>query len=175
MAKGVTINIHIDGETQRLIESAARRRRRTVNGFVAEAALKEAVEIERAAAKAEGLSECDVEYVPPYFRACCEVARKGGTDGYRVAGRTLASELDRMMPHGVTKEEWISRLEELQRLVWPPDLRPLTKDDHERITDWFGVQFPQCMKLIPKRRSTRFGEGVVELAEEHNGIPGIPG
>ena len=51
MAKGVTINIHIDGETQRIIEAAARRRRRTVNGFVAEAALKEAVEIERAAAK----------------------------------------------------------------------------------------------------------------------------
>jgi hypothetical protein len=31
------------------------------------------------------------------------------------------------------------------------------------------------MKLIPKRRSARFGEGVVELAEERNGIPGVPG
>jgi hypothetical protein len=175
MAKGFTINIHIDGETHRIIESAARRRRRTINGFVAEAALKEAVEIERASAREEGRSQAGVAYVPAYFRACCEIARGGGTNGYKLAGYHLASELDRLTPPGVTAEEWTARLEELQRLIWPPDLRPLTREDHERITDWFGAQFPQCMELIPRRRSSRFSEGVVELAEEHSGIPGLPG
>jgi hypothetical protein len=175
MPKGVTINIHIDGEAQRIIESAARRRRRTINGFVAEAALKEAVEIERASAEAEGRSQSDVEYVPSYFRACCEIARAGGTNGYKLAGYHLASELDRMMPPGVTRDEWTTRLEELQSLIWPANLNPLKREDFESITNWFGTQLPKCMKLIPKRRSARFGEGVVELAEERNGIPSAPG
>jgi len=174
MPRGEVIIIHVDGETRRIIKSAAQKRRRTVSGFVAEAALKEAVEVERATAEAGDESQADAEYVPAYFRACCEIARAGGTNGYKFAGYHLASELDRIMSPGVSKEEWIRRLEELQRLIWPPDLRSLDKRDYEQIAEWFGVQFPQCMKLIPKRRSARFGEGVVELAEERSGIPGIP-
>ena len=175
MPKGVVITIHVDGDSRRIIESAARKRKRTVSGFVAEAALKEAVQVERATAEAEDRSPADVEYVPAYFRACCEIARAGGTNGYRFAGYHLASELDRMMPPDSTREEWIARLEELQLLIWPADLRSLDKRDHEQIAEWFNTQFPQCMKLIPKRRSFRFGEGVAELAEERSGVPGIPG
>ena len=175
MPKGVLITIRVDGYTRRMIESAARKRRRTVAGFVAEAALEVAVEVERAAAEAGNRTQADAESVPAYFRACCEVARAGGTNGYKLAGYRLARELDRMMPPGVSGEEWIASLEELQRLIWPSDLRSLDKSDHERIAEWFGVQFPQCMKLIPKRRSFRFGAGVVELAEERSGVPGVPG
>lgn len=174
MPKGVVITIHVDGDSRRIIESAAQKRRRTVSGFVAEAALKEAVQVERAAAAEEDRDPAQAEYVPAYFRACCEIARAGGTNGYRFAGYHLASELDRINPPGITSEEWIARLEELQSLIWPADLRSLDKSDHERIAEWFNTQFPQCMKLVPKRRSFRFGEGVVELAEERNGIPGIP-
>ena len=115
-----------------------------------------------------------IEYVPAYFRACCEMARAGGTNGYKFAGYHLASELDRIIPHGMSKDEWITRLEALQQLIWPTDLKSLEKQDRERIADWFAAEFPQCMKLIPKRRCARFAEGVVELTEERNGIPGLP-
>lgn len=174
MPKGQAITIHIDGETRRIIESAARKRGRTVSGFMAEAALKEAVEVERSDRSSVEESQGDTERVPAYFKACCEMARAGGTNGYKFAGFHLASELDRIKSPGVSEEEWIARLVKLQRLIWPPDLRNLEKPDRERIADWFSEQFPECMKLIPKRRGARFGEGVVELAEERNGVPGIP-
>ena len=174
MSKGEVITIHVDGETRRIIESSARKRKRTLSGFVAEAALKEAVEVERATAGTDADAGA-IEYVPAYFRACCEMARAGGTNGYKFAGYHLASELDRIMPHGMSKDEWITRLEALQQLIWPTDLKSLEKQDRERIADWFAAQFPQCMKLIPKRRCARFAEGVVELTEERNGIPGLPG
>lgn len=174
MPRGQAITIHIDGETRRMIESAARKRGRTVSGFVAEAALREAVEVERSDRPSVEESEAVGERVPAYFRACCEMARAGGTNGYKFAGYHLANELDRIKSPGVSEEEWIARLVELQRLIWPSDLRNLEKPDRERIAGWFSEQFPECMKLIPKRRGARFGEGVVELAEERNGVPGIP-
>ncbi len=175
MPKGDTITIRIDGDTRRIIESAARIRGRSVSGFVAEAALKEAVEVERSSAEGEPGGSTEVERVPAYFRACCETARAGGTNGYKLAGYHLARELEHAVPPGVSREEWVARLEELQSLIWPPDLKRLEKQDYERIADWFGVQFPACMELIPRRRSARFAEGVAELAEERSGIPGIPG
>ncbi len=173
--KGDVISIRIDGETRRIIESAARKRGRTIAGFVAEAALKHAVEVERAAPDAGDSGPTDPDSVPDYFRACCETARAGGTNGYKLAGYHLARELGRDISPGATREEWAARLEELQLLIWPPDLRSLEKQDYERIADWFSAQYPRCMELIPKRRGTRFAQGVVEFAEEQNGLPGLPG
>jgi hypothetical protein len=74
----------------------------------------------------------------------------------------------------MSQEEWAAKLSELQHLIWPSDLRTLEKGDYERIAEWFSERFPECMKLIPRRRSARFAEGVVELAEERDGIPGLP-
>ena len=175
MPRGQVVTIHIDGETRRIIESAARTRGRTVSGFIAEAALREAVEVERSDRSSVEESQGDVNRVPSYFRACCEMARAGGTNGYKFAGYHLASELDSIRSPDVNEEQWIARLEELQHMIWPPDLHNLEKTDRERIAEWFAVQFPECMKLIPQRRSARFGEGVIELAEDRDGIPGIPG
>jgi hypothetical protein len=175
MPKGETVTVYIDAESYRIIESAARRRKRTVGGFIAEAALKEAVGIEHAAAEAgDPTPHGDAEYVPDYFKACCEMARAGGTNGYRFAGYHLASELDRLRSSEMSQEEWAAKLSELQHLIWPSDLRTLEKGDYERIAEWFSERFPECMKLIPRRRSARFAEGVVELAEERDGIPGLP-
>ena len=48
-----------------------------VAGFVAEAALKQALDIERASSVTGEQGASYAESVPSYFRACCEMARAG--------------------------------------------------------------------------------------------------
>lgn len=183
MTKSEMIMIRVDGDVKRLIENAAKRRGRSMSGFVLETALKEAVSVENSAPRSdqEGVQTPEpVGGVPAFFRACCETARAGGTNGYTLAGYHLARRLDQIIPVGIEHDEWIERLERLEELIWPNDplmrhTKTIARSGYEQVAVWFDHQFPVCMKMIPKRRRDRFVFGVVECVRETDGVPGASG
>lgn len=97
--------------------------------------------------------------VPTYFRACCHEATAGGQSSYAGPAYHLSIHL---MDQGPRKE-WGEAIDGLERL--------LKNEDAEGVWTWFRDHYPNCMKLVPRRRMRQFVKGV-HLAHEQGKIGG---
>jgi hypothetical protein len=147
------LHIRVDEETKVLIERAARQEGKSLTTFVLDAAKYAAMRVHltrRLPASHRG--------VPKHFETFCLEAKRGGARGYFNAGYALATCLDAEIPWGLSDEEWqveVGRLKE-----------HIAKGNDEAAVDWFVGRYPKSMKLVPRRRWTRFVAGVRAAYEQ---------
>ena len=55
--------------------------------------------------------------VPSFFRCSCQEASTGGTHSYKWAGRALAQNVHRLIPDGMTGDEWREQLDDTRNAV----------------------------------------------------------
>jgi hypothetical protein len=94
--------------------------------------------------------------IPTFFRALCYDARRGGSASYSGAGHELYRHAEGLLYGG----DWEEQHTERQRL---DDL--VEAGDDAAVIRWFELHFPNCMKLVPRRRRQAFLTGVYRFAE----------
>ncbi len=95
---------------------------------------------------------------PTFFRALCHQASQGGTHGYSQAGAGIAPALATLAPWDLTADEWTTRLARLADLV--------TADDVPGVREWFELELPGVIAIVPARARARFATGVVAAVED---------
>ena len=100
--------------------------------------------------------------VPSFFRCACQEACTGGTHGYKWAGWALAQNVHRLIPDGITGDEWREQLDDIETL--------LREERHEEVATWLADCFPRCLALVPIRRRAAFFEGFRKALVETWGI-----
>lgn len=88
---------------------------------------------------------------PTFFKCCILTAKAGGRSSYADAGYELMRHIDDLGPFDIDPSTWWKRVEALVRLLDEPD---------ERVIDWFKMNLPRCIALVPRRRYAAFVEGV---------------
>jgi hypothetical protein len=165
VAKSATIIVRVDPDTKARIEAAAGRLGKSITTFILDAAEQAASKVESMPTtiqKPKGRGAC-----PTFFMACCHEAARGGTNGYAVAGRTLAIHLHSLTPFDM-EEEGQAEMKKLEDLLYPPRQEgwALLNPDDEKVWEWFTRNLPRCTALVPNRRRGQFLAGVYEAVEQ---------
>jgi hypothetical protein len=157
------LTIRIGAEEKRRIAEASRRVGKSITSFVLEAVMS-SVETSEASVEAEGGTHCVADGpCPTFFRALCLTAQAGGEAGYAHAGFALTGALPAEDPYELSSEEWDARLDALEALL-------KVRDSDPAIEDWFEMNLPRCIVLVPKRRRPRFIAGVRMRFERDGGL-----
>lgn len=97
--------------------------------------------------------------VPTFFRAGCQIARSGRFGGFANPGRELTRHLWRLVPDGLTDQDWSNEIDHL--------IERCERSDDEAVLSWFSQRYPRCIALVPVRRRRTFLRGVNEMIAEH--------
>ena len=155
MVKDATIIIRVSTEDKEELEAASRSRGKSLTTYLLEAAKKQA-----RADRKRNTSSVAFRGVPTFFRALSAEARRGGSNGYSVAGYELARHLEDLVPYDIDNtDEWLTLVNDLQEMI-------LAEDD-DGAWQWFERYLPKCIGLIPKRRKEQFLTGVWRYIDEH--------
>jgi len=152
MVKDKKIIIRVSTEEKERLESAAKARNQSVTSFLVDLGSKEAAKKPRA-------SSATFDGIPTFFRALCAEARRGGTNGYYLAGQEFTRHLESNMPNDLSEDQWYDQLKELQGMI--------ENENNLGIWKWLRRIYPRCMELVPTRRRDQFLKGLYEYLEEN--------
>ena len=161
MVKETFIMVRVDSPEKTRIEEAARSTGRSLSRFVLDATIRAVADVEAERRKFKR-SKVKRGHLPTYFKACCQTASAGGTEGYRWVGYSLLGHLEDECPDEFEVDEWLQLLDELGEL--------LSMDDSDReVVAWLNNYLPRFVALVPQRRRDAFISGMRECFEEQGG------
>jgi hypothetical protein len=144
MPKDSTLTLRIDAQSKQRIAAAARRKGRNLTGFVLETVLN-------SVRRSEGEANRKTIMTPAHFGKLCRAAWSGGEGDYFHVGHELMTEIERWKYPGSPTLE-----------------RSLLSNDStdEDVFNWFAFHLYRYARMIPRRRTTRFVEGVRKAFKE---------
>jgi hypothetical protein len=151
--KEATIVLRVSAELKATITAAAEQLGVPLTTFIADSALKRALQLQHG--NATGPQALPV---PAEFRALCNEAVRGAANGYATPGWHLASLVGAQYGPGMDGETWSRQVDALKAL--------LANRDDEGTWAWFQQHYPHCMALVPSRRREQFLYGVRRAYEQ---------
>jgi hypothetical protein len=109
--------------------------------------------------------------VPPWFRALCHEAARGGSFGFHRVGYRWASNMPPGTPPGFAYAEWQEQVDDIRKkieiaLLMRVGGKKWRQAVNESILAWFRKNFPSQIDLIPIRRQSEFAEGFLDAGED---------
>jgi hypothetical protein len=99
------------------------------------------------------------EGFPGHVRGWCVKAGEGTMkQGYRDVGYLFAPHIRRFKPPAIPSYSWVRRLRSLAE--------PVEARNHAGVEQWFQLQYPRLMELIPVGLHQEFAAGVIERVAE---------